>query len=105
MLSLSWRSPVKSASNKSFPLRAPFSYGFAAATSTSDSPARPPGDSYVWLHSHVCDTSKNALSEQRLLRSSVLQLPRRVQQDWPMRLLRSAFGMRWLRSAAAMKPT
>jgi hypothetical protein len=83
----------------------PSSCGFAAAASTSDSPARPPGDSSVRPLSLVCDTSKNALSEQRWLNSSVLRLPRHVRRHWPMRWPSSAFVRRWRRRSRQKRPT
>jgi hypothetical protein len=72
--------------------RVPYSYGFADAASTPDSPDRPPGENCARPLSHACDTSRNAPNAPSWPRSNVSRLQRHVRELWPMPLSNSAFG-------------
>ncbi len=79
----------------------PSSCGFAAATSTSGSPARLRGNSNARPFLHVCDTSRTAACARRSRRSSVDRQLQREQRPWPTRLTSGAGRTRWPQSNAA----
>jgi hypothetical protein len=83
----------------------PYSYGFAAAASTSNLPSRLHGDNNTKSLLHVCDTSRTAACLRCSRRSSIDRQLRREQRLWPIRLTSGASRTHWPMSNVATRPT